>query len=52
MATTILQADFAAVQVPQVDTNGLLKATNKEYAVPWLRDEGELGCRLMTLGSC
>ena len=34
MVTTVFQADFAAVQVPQVDTNGFLKVTNKEYASP------------------
>ena len=50
MVTTVLQADFAAVQIPQVDTNGFLKVTTKEYAVPWPRDEGELRCRLFTLG--
>ena len=48
--TTVLQAYLAAVQNPQVDTNGVLKVTNKEYAVPWPRDEGELRCRLFTLG--
>ena len=37
MVATVLQADFAAVQIPQVDTNGFLKVTTKEYAVPGTR---------------
>ena len=47
--TTVLQAGFAAVQVPQVDTNGFLKVTSKENDVPSPREEGVLRCRLMTL---
>ena len=43
IVTTVLQTGVAAVQVPRVDSNGFLSVTNKEYAAPWLRDEGELG---------
>ena len=52
MVTTVQQADFAAVQVPQVDSSGFLKVTSKEYAVPWPRDAGKLKFRLVTLGVC
>ena len=52
MVTTVLQADFAAVQTPQVDYNGFLKVTTKEYAVPRPRDEGKLKYRLLTFGLC
>ena len=33
MVTIVLQADFAAIQVQQVDTTGFFKVTNKEYAI-------------------